>query len=137
MGEVTVRFNYPAIKAVQEKHSNRLAWNAAQQLKAELRRTAPRDSGDLADSFEFERTKKGEITTWKVFTRVKYARYQEYGTGPIEAKPGGVLRFSPKGMSGFIFRPRTRGVPETRFMRRAAAAIRKRDFLKSTRPAPP
>jgi hypothetical protein len=77
------------------------------------------------------------VTTWTVFTRVPYAEFQEKGTGPIVAAPGGILRFKPKGMSAFIFRPRTKGVPALHFMRDVARSLRKSDFTRGDRPAPP
>lgn len=48
----------------------------------------------------------GGQVTGKYGTAVPYAKYVEKGRGPIVAGPGRVLRFKPKGSSGYIYRKR-------------------------------
>lgn len=125
---VNVRWNHGAILLLTSEVSNKAAYNMAQKTQGRARRFAPVDTGALRESIHVTpRRVGGERTTYAVGSPLHYAVYQEWGTGPIHAKPGGVLRFKPKGSGQFIFRPRTKGVPATHFMAKALAEVRAGD----------
>lgn len=125
--KVKVRLYRPVIYRVQADTADQVAGKAAQHIQSRARRFAPKDTGALAASIFVVKVSGGVKTTYKVGTDLHYARYQEKGTGPIFAKPGGVLRFKAGGK--IIFAKSTRGVPATHFMRRAAIGVQVADFL--------
>jgi hypothetical protein len=57
-----------------------------------------------------------------------YAGYQEWGTGPIRARRGGVLAWRGRG-GGMVFARSTSGVPAVHYMARAARAVTLADFV--------
>lgn len=81
-------------------------------------------------------TKDPRRPTRRVSNKAKHFPYQELGT-PKEApgvgriypkRPGGFLRFRPKGSSVFVYARSVRGVVPGHFLRRAAAATQAKDF---------
>lgn len=125
--KVNVSLDLKACVRLQTTTANRLAGQAAQEVQARARRFAPKRTGALALSIETVKVLDGEIVVYKIRSPLEYAEYQEFGTGPIFAKPGGVLRFKVGGM--IIFARHTKGVPATHFMRRAADHITISDFI--------
>lgn len=106
------------------------AGRAAVRVRDRARANAPVRTGKLRDSIRFRtKTRTQDLTVIEVSSNVPYAKYQEYGIGPVHAAPGGILRFQPKGMSAFIFRPRTKGFKGKHFMRDAYRSISLSDFL--------
>lgn len=79
-------------------------------------RTSPRRSGP-------------NRTSYSVTSGLLYTKWQNDGIGLVVARPGGVLRFKPKGSNVFIFRPRTKGFTGGHFFEKAQNAIRLTDFL--------
>lgn len=69
------------------------------------------------------------VVTYTVGSDLDYASYQEFGIGPVHAKPGNVLVFKPKGSSVVIFRPRTSGFKGAHYLAKAYRALRLDDFL--------
>lgn len=69
------------------------------------------------------------MPVWEVGSLLPYAIYQEFGIGPVVARKGKVLRFTPKGGGIAIYRPRSRGFRGARFMERAFYALRSEDFV--------
>lgn len=87
-------------------------------------------TGALSRSYRATKVSSGTTSaTYEVGSPLGYASFQEDGIGPVHARPGGVLRFMPKGSSVFIFRPRTRGFSGAHQLRDAMAALTERDFL--------
>lgn len=126
MTRIKTSVNRQGTLRLASETSNRLAYNAARSVQARLRRTAPRKTGALSESFQIDRVKYGTVTSYSVWTPLEYANYQNKGTGPIFPRPGGVLRFEAGGQ--IVFAKSTRGVPATHFMDRAYAAITADDF---------
>jgi hypothetical protein len=63
-----------------------------------------------------------------VVPQAEHFVYQERGTGGSQAKPGGVLRFMPKGASVFVFAKRVRGVSAGNFLAKARLKMKIEDF---------
>jgi hypothetical protein len=125
--KVNAKTNVPAVVRLTSEVSDRLAYNAARSTQARLRRTAPKKTGALAASFFITKIKHGSVSAYSIHTALDYANYQNKGTGPIHAKPGGVLRFEAGG--SIVFAKSTRGVPATHFMDNAFNAITMADFV--------
>lgn len=61
--------------------------------------------------------------------RAQHFLYQDQGTRAHgSTRPGGVLRFMPKGATSFVFAKRVRGVRAGWFMRKAALKMKAEDF---------
>lgn len=111
------------------RRSELSARSAAEATRDRARRFAPKDTGKGARSIDIRMVRSSPAgTRYSVGSDLAYMAYQNEGTGPIHARPGSVLVFKPKGSSVFIFRPRTRGVPATRFMQRALNSLTILDF---------
>lgn len=87
------------------------------------------DTGRLRQSVRYQRipSSRGSVT-YEVGTDVFYGEYLEEGTrdhGPRRAR---VLRFKPKGASGFVFARRVRGVRATRWLSRALSRLSASDY---------
>lgn len=67
--------------------------------------------------------------TYRVFSNVPYAHFQEYGIGPVYPKRAKALRFKPKGSNVYVFAQRTRGFEGAYFLTKAYRAIKVEDFL--------
>jgi HK97 gp10 family phage protein len=115
-----------AIYRLETETADRLAGRAAQSVQARARRFAPKATGELAVSINVNKVASGPKTAYQIGSSVNYAGYQEFGTGPIYAKPGGVLRFKVGGRT--VFATKTSGVPATHFMKRAGQGINLADF---------
>jgi hypothetical protein len=72
----------------------------------------------------------GIRTTWKVSVNEPYTIYQEKGIGPVTARPGGFLVFTPKGSSTVVFAKRTRGFEGAHFLEKALRDLRVRDYAR-------
>lgn len=70
-----------------------------------------------------------DMVTYDVASPLDYAGLQEEGAGPSVAKPGGILRFQPKGSSVYVFRRRTKGFAGAHQLRDALKDLSFRDFL--------
>lgn len=114
------------VRILQVRTAQELSKRGAESIQARARRFAPKDTGALAESIIVIPVSIGVQTRYKVVVMAKHGRYQEFGTGPIHAKPGGVLRFRAGGQ--VVFARSTRGVPAVHFMRRAAESATLADF---------
>jgi HK97 gp10 family phage protein len=124
---VTVRLDEARLHLFLEDVSRKSARAAATRLRDAARRKAPKRTGRGAESISV----RSEESSWRgsyylVGPEVKYMAYQESGTGPIHARPGGVLRFQSGGV--FVFARRTRGVPAVHFMRDSYREMTVQDF---------
>jgi len=127
---VTVVLDSSAINKMLYDISELSARRAAGRVRDRARTFAPKRSGRLANSINARIVSRtSTVCTYSVGTSMDYAMAQERGTGPIYARQGGVLAFAPKGSVTVIFRPRTRGVPATYFLRRAYSSIGVSDYL--------
>ena len=125
---VHVRIFAGPLDLLTEESSYKSARAAARRVQDRSRELAPRRTGRGARSIEVRVRRTGKDGTWfRVGPSEKYMEYQEKGTGPVRARPGGVLRFQ-SGSGVFIFRPRTRGVRARHFMRDALRELHERDF---------
>ena len=111
-----------------ERASNRVRDRARRNLRAAGRH----DTGALGRSIRV--TKMPTSTPMKpkfsIGTNLHYAKYQEWGIGPVTPKRAKVLRFKPGGSNTFVFAMRTRGFKGAHFMRDAYRAITTKDFLR-------
>lgn len=115
---------------VTDKSAKKAADITRDRARANLVAAGRVNTGKLLSSINVRKVSSvGPVTTYSVGTSVPYAGYQERGIGPVHARPGGVLRFKPKGMGSFIFRPRTKGFPGAYFMRNAYRSLTLRDYL--------
>lgn len=106
------------------------AKRAAEVTQRRAQQNAPVDTGRLRDSIKvYKRTTAPPMTTYDVGPTVEYGLYQEKGTRGSVARPGGVLRFKPKGSGVFIFRKRTGPVRARHFMRDAYRRLTVKDYL--------
>lgn len=126
---VDVRLFDPQVTRLLADKTNECARRAAEKTQQRARNYAPSRTGELRRSIIIRGRQGRDMATYTVGSPLKYAKWQNDGTGPIHARPGGVLVFSPKGGGGPIFRRSTRGVPATRFMNKAFDQITLADFL--------
>lgn len=67
---------------------------------------------------------------YQIGTDLPYARFQHQGTlGPIFPRHARVLRFRPSGSTGYVFRPRVRGIEAVPFLTRALESLNTGDFI--------
>lgn len=125
---VTVKLDQTRINPFLTELSDLSARAAAARVRDRARANAPKRTGAGAASIGYRKVSSDPRgSTYRVGPSKTYMTYQEFGTGPIRARPGGVLRF--QGRSGvFVFTRRTRGVPARHFMRDAYQALSVADF---------
>lgn len=119
------------LKNVTGASSKRAAEKTAARANANVRAKGRVRTGALAQSYRAtpKSTAKPDQAEYEVSSPLSYAGFQEDGIGPVHARPGGVLRFQPKGSSVFIFRPRTSGFTGAHQLRDAFRALTPADFL--------
>lgn len=128
---VDVHIDYPALDRVKREATESTSRRAAEKTRDRARKYAPKRTGALARSIVFRRTRQtNDITEYQVGSPLKYAEYQERGTGPIIARPGGLLRFTSPTSGLPVYARRTRGVPAKHFLQKAAREIKLSDFLR-------
>ena len=86
----------------------------AEQISEDASRLAPVDTGRLTNSLRTERRESGE---WEVIADTDYARYVEYGRGPVVATEADALRFEIDGR--VFFRKSVGPAPAQPFLRPA------------------
>lgn len=106
---------------------------AATRVAGRAQSKAPYRTGRLREAIQPRKApdgKQGLEVTYLVGARgVRYANFQEFGTGPIFPKRAKFLRFIPKGGTKFVFAKRTRGVPAVHFLRDAYRSLSINDYL--------
>jgi hypothetical protein len=127
---VDVNMDHAAVKrlaaSVGDATAHRAAGATRDRAKSNLTRAGRIRTGHLHDSITARKLEDGK---YSVGSDLPYAGYQESGVGAVHARPGGVLRFQPKGSAMFIFRPRTSGFPGAHYLRDAYRSITVFDFL--------
>jgi hypothetical protein len=103
----------------------RAAKKASQRAKA----NAPKDKLKLTKSIAARKVRGGLVTMYQVGAYTFYAGWQERGTGPIYPVRAKFLRFTPKGSNRVVFAKRTRGVPASRYMKRAIDSVTLADYM--------
>lgn len=117
--------------------AERAAYRGAQKIRgraiSNVRRLGRIDSGRMIRGIQVRRLPHtagaGLRVKYSVTSSAPYTRFQEEGTrghGPVRAR---YLRFKPKGSSTYVFAKWVRGVKPGYFMRDAARATRREDFL--------
>lgn len=98
-------------------------------VENEAKRLVPVDTGRLRSSITSEIRHRGGVVYGRVGTRVKYARYVQYGTGIygprrayITPRRGRFLVFTPRGSSKKVFARRVRGTKPVPFLSQALLA---------------
>lgn len=88
------------------------------------------DTGRLRQSIRSEhlRTSPTEVR-YEVGSDLDYAIYPELGTRDHGPRTARVLRFKPKGGSGFVFARRVRGVRAYKYLTRVLSQLKVTDFL--------
>lgn len=132
MTNVRIRLDPGRTAAFVSRSTSEAAQRGGQRLKGylaqEISASGRVDTGRMRDDWTVQVRERGSRSVAEVVSNVPYTTYQDQGIGPVRARPGRVLRFRPKGMAGYIFRPRTRGFPGAGFMQRAIRRLSPRDF---------
>ena len=124
---VDIDLDQRAVAQLAISTSTEVARNGAKSLQRKARTNAPKRTGALAASIEIRIVgSPGLETAFEVGSPLKYAPYQEFGTGPIIAKPGKVMVWQSGGVT--VFARRTSGVPATHFMRNSLHSLTESDF---------
>lgn len=114
---------------VVDRAVRRAAGRARDYAKVNLTNDGNINTGRLRNSVESRRAPvSSRPVNYEIGTRLDYGIYLESGTrdhGPVRAR---VLRFQPKGASGFIFRPRVKGIRATRWLSRVLSRLSPNDF---------
>lgn len=84
-------------------------------------------SGKMLDGVAVTRQGPG---LYRVSSSESYARFQEFGRGPVRPIRAKALRFKPKGSSSYVFATYVRPDPGGHFYERALAALSVRDFTR-------
>jgi HK97 gp10 family phage protein len=118
-----VDLDWTVIQAMLVDKRGSSARKVANTIERRAKVLAPKKTGALAASIQtsFQRITFNE-TVFEVGSPLHYAPYQEFGTGPIFAKPGSVLVFEAGGAT--VFTKRTRGVPAVHYLENALLSIR-------------
>lgn len=126
---VRTKIHYPTVIRVCADVRHDTAKKAAEKAQSRAQRYAPYRTGTLRDSIVvFERqTLMPDHTTYSVRALAPYWQYVEFGTGPIYARPGGVLVWTENGQT--IFAKNTRPHAAVHFMQRAALETTLADFI--------
>jgi HK97 gp10 family phage protein len=140
MINLQITFNTPALEKlnvfnikIKDAINDALHWSAL-FIKGEAKKNAPVDTGVLRNSI----TETGVFdNTIKVISPVKYAKFQEFGTGVylgrgmIYPKRSRFLVWRDRRSGKMIFAKAVRGVPPKRFFGKAIEKfIQKIDLLK-------
>lgn len=120
-------------RVVGQGYSKAAAKRAATRTAARARQNTIAsgliDTGRLADSWKIADVTTNPLRpTFTVGSRLKRARYPEFGTDDYQAPPGKVMRFKPKGSNVYIFRKKRRGMRAYGMLTRAKRALRPKDF---------
>ena len=103
-----------ADEAAIDRAVDRGVERTAEQIRDDTSRLAPVDTGRLSNSIRTERRGLGE---WAVIADTDYARYVEYGRGPVVATEADALRFE---IDGQVFYRKSVGpAPAQPFLRPA------------------
>lgn len=120
----------PFLFKTSELSARRAADKVADRANMNVRAAGRVRTGKLAGSYRAVPHKMGlNSASFQVGSPLEYAVFQEDGIGPVHARPGGVLRFQPKGSAVFIFRRRTKGFRGAHQLRRAYESLSLSDFL--------
>ena len=136
--EVTVTIDRTAVEAgvmglvapVMQRAAGRVRDDAKMIVSMEGRV----DTGMMRDAIQAETVvRDGDMLVAKVWSMAPHSKFQHDGTandgaGYITPRVMRVLRFQPRG-SGFVFRPKVRGVRGIRFLTRALERTDVTDFL--------
>lgn len=131
MGRVYI--NKAAISNIVGDMSKKAALRAAERVRdrarANIIASGRIETAQMLDGFTItDTTGDKKRPTYRIQNTKSYFRFQEQGTRGSTAKPGGALRFKPKGSSVFIFRKKTGPVTAGNFLRMAKEAATPADF---------
>jgi hypothetical protein len=109
--------------------ARRAAEKTLQRARSNLSAAGRNNTGALQNSLMvMDITGNPMVPSFAIGSGLEYAIYQEVGTGGSRARPGGFLRFKPKGSSTFVFAKQTRGFPGANYLGKAVAAVTASDF---------
>jgi hypothetical protein len=113
---------------------DRAVKHAAENVRNRARLLAPRDKGALLASLDYHLviapTAGNLYCEYKIDSPLKYSVYQEFGIGPVHARPGHYLRWMPKGTNVYVFAKSTRGFAGRHYLLAAFHTLTLRDFIK-------
>ena len=111
-----------ALAVLIDTHVAKTAGAVRDGAKRIIRAEGRINTGAMVQSIESR--KVGE-RTYEVGSRLNYAIYQHEGVkGPIYPRRAKVLRFKPKGGSGFVFARKVSGFKGIHFLTRALEQVR-------------
>lgn len=126
---VRVNINHTKAQAYARQHGRVSVLRAAQttqrRARANIAAAGRVNSGALMRSIEIRPT---GTMRYSVGSDLPYAIFQEKGIGPVVPVSAKVLRFKPKGASGFVFAQRTKGFAGAHYMRDAYRSLTMADF---------
>lgn len=135
VAQVRFDWNDPAIrKILDETTVPQAVWRAAGRVrdraKVRITEAGRVDTGAMRNSIVGRRVRAGRKGVWyEVGSNLPYAIYQHEGTrGPIVPRRAKVLRFTPKGGSGYVFARQVRGVTGVPFLTEALRTLTVNDF---------
>jgi HK97 gp10 family phage protein len=112
-----------------QKAARRAARIAVQRAKSNVARKGRIDTGRMRASIEVHSEKRKRLhPAYVVGPRVKYGKYQEFGTRAHGPKKARVMRFTPKGSNRVVYARWVRGVKAAHFMRDALNSVNVRDY---------
>jgi hypothetical protein len=129
----TIRLDQGAIRGLLSRVSNDAALKAARVTQMRVQRnmllSGRTKTGAMMRSVEIQQQSTGPRTRYRVHSDLFYTGFQEDGIGPVFARPGHFLVFTPKGSATVVFAKRTSGFPGGHFFRDARRDIHLDDFL--------
>lgn len=125
-----VKLNSPA--GIVGRGVARAAGKTRDRAKQRITKAGRVDSGAMRQSVRAEEHSFSQTRcTWRVGSGLFYFIYQEKGVdGPVYPRRAKVLRFQPKGSSGFVFARKTKGFPGGHFLTGALRDLTRADFGK-------
>lgn len=129
----SVRINKAKVEAAVAAMSQAAVMRGANKYRERVRREIL-DAGRVQTGEMFTRIDIRPLPPSKgtaravVVPQTPHFVYQDQGTRGSEARPGGALRFMPKGSMVFVFAKRVRGVKAGHFLLKARAKMKIEDF---------
>lgn len=135
MATLSLRIDNAAVKRlvgeVTGGAARQAANTAASRAKSNIQAKGRIDSSAMYRGMTVQETSAPALSTaFLVYTPVKYAAFQEFGTRAHGPKRASHMVFKPKGQSAFVFAKWVRGVEPAFFMTNALKSMSTKDFLR-------
>lgn len=130
---MSVKINSAKLNAELTRMSDNATAKAAhklrQRIRAEIVMSGRINTGEMMERIDVDKEPPhGRTIRYAVKPKTDQYVYQDQGTRGAQARPGGVLRFKPKGAGYYIFRKKTGPIMAAEFTRKAIRKMTPHDW---------